>query len=138
MRIVLDSNVLIPGLVVPGMCKEVVRHCLARHKVVLSEYILEEIKRKLVLKMKLSAGTTDALLEVLRERIVLVKPAALEESVCRDAKDIPVLGTAVAGAVKLLISGDQDLLVLGSFQGIAILPPAEFWRFERHGAQPNV
>ena len=31
----------------------------------------------------------------------------------------------------------KDLLVLGSFQSIAMLPPAEFWRFERFGGAPR-
>jgi predicted nucleic acid-binding protein len=35
---------------------------------------------------------------------------------------------AVAAKADLLISVDKDLLTLGSFQGIDIVKPGEFWK----------
>jgi predicted nucleic acid-binding protein len=45
---------------------------------------------------------------------------------CRDPDDLPVLGTAVAGNANVLVTGDDDLLTLREFQGMAILSPREF------------
>jgi len=33
--------------------------------------------------------------------------------------------------VDCLISGDEDLLVLKNFQGLPIIRPGDFWRFEK-------
>lgn len=133
MRVLLDANVLIPGLVVAGMCWKVVEHCLDRHEVILSDYLLAEVRRNLLGKMKLSARRTDVLLDSLRVAAVVVEPEPVDRGACRDPKDLPVLGTAVAGDADCLVTGDEDLLVLGSFRGVAILKPADFWRFEAEG-----
>ena len=47
-------------------------------------------------------------------------------SFSRDPSDIPVLGTAVAAGVPVLVTVDKDLLALGEFQGIAIIKPLPF------------
>jgi uncharacterized protein len=45
---------------------------------------------------------------------------------CRDAKDDKFLELAVSGRAAYIISGDDDLLVLHPFRGIAIMTAAEF------------
>jgi predicted nucleic acid-binding protein len=45
---------------------------------------------------------------------------------CRDPKDNKFLEVAVAGQAEVLVSGDEDLLVLHPFRGIPIVSPAEF------------
>lgn len=42
-------------------------------------------------------------------------------SECRDPKDNKYLELAVCGGAKLIVSGDNDLLVLNPFRGITIL-----------------
>jgi putative PIN family toxin of toxin-antitoxin system len=49
---------------------------------------------------------------------------------CRDLKDDKVLELAVNGNAKLIISGDQDLLVLNPFEGISIVTVREFLEIE--------
>jgi predicted nucleic acid-binding protein len=46
--------------------------------------------------------------------------------VCRDPKDDKFLEAALAGKAEVIISGDEDLLVLDPFEGILILRPSEF------------
>jgi putative PIN family toxin of toxin-antitoxin system len=50
---------------------------------------------------------------------------------CRDPHDDIFLEVAVHGNADLILSGDEDLLCLHPFQGIAILSPADF--LERQG-----
>jgi putative PIN family toxin of toxin-antitoxin system len=45
---------------------------------------------------------------------------------CRDPSDDKFLEVAFHGRADFIVTGDQDLLVLNPFQGIAILTPAEF------------
>jgi putative PIN family toxin of toxin-antitoxin system len=46
--------------------------------------------------------------------------------VCRDADDDTFLALAVTGQADAIISGDRDLLELGTHEGIPILTPAQF------------
>lgn len=45
---------------------------------------------------------------------------------CRDPHDDKFLEVAAHGRADFIVTGDQDLLILNPFQGIAIVAPAEF------------
>ena len=49
---------------------------------------------------------------------------------CRDAKDDKFLELAVNGDAKLIVSGDEDLLILHPFQEIAIVTVRQFLEIE--------
>jgi putative PIN family toxin of toxin-antitoxin system len=49
-----------------------------------------------------------------------------EFSVCRDPKDDKFLQLAVSGQAARVVTGDEDLLALHPFRGIAIMTPARF------------
>ncbi|MBC7379488.1 MAG: putative toxin-antitoxin system toxin component, PIN family [Burkholderiaceae bacterium] len=51
---------------------------------------------------------------------------ALAKGVCRDPKDAIFLALAVASDAQVLISSDEDLLVLHGWKGLAIMKPADF------------
>lgn len=57
--------------------------------------------------------------------------------VCRNPDDDWVLASAQAGRCSCLITGDRDLLVLNEFDGIPILAPSAFWRFEADSSGPG-
>ena len=48
------------------------------------------------------------------------------EGICRDSADDMVISGAVEGKADLIISGDQDLTSLESYQGIKIMAPTAF------------
>jgi putative PIN family toxin of toxin-antitoxin system len=50
--------------------------------------------------------------------------------ICRDAKDDKFLELAVNGDAELIVSGDQDLLILNPFLGISIVTVKEFLEVE--------
>jgi putative PIN family toxin of toxin-antitoxin system len=64
-------------------------------------------------------------LAAMRRLAEVIEPPPLPQPVCRDPDDDEVLALAVAAKVELIVSGDNDLLSLRSFQGIPIIAPAE-------------
>jgi putative PIN family toxin of toxin-antitoxin system len=130
MRVVLDANVLIAAFVARGVCAELLEYCVREHEPVTSVAILEEVRRNLVAKIRVTASQADQTVELLRTRLAVVEPVALEVQACRDPDDDVVLGTAIAGRADAVVTGDRDLLDLGSFRGIPIVSPRAFWRFE--------
>ncbi len=57
--------------------------------------------------------------------VKLVSPAPLGKQRSRDAKDDPYLACALAAKAVILVSRDEDLLVLGKPFGIEIVTPKE-------------
>lgn len=57
--------------------------------------------------------------------VQLVQPRALPRPVGRDPDDEAVIACALAARADLIVSGDQDLLVLKTYRRIRILSAAE-------------
>jgi putative PIN family toxin of toxin-antitoxin system len=135
MRIVLDTNVLISGIVGHGVCQALLDIChrSGEHTMVLSEYILQELRRRLESKFNAPADRVQAAAQFLRRHAELVDPASVPADACRDPKDLPVLGTLVAGA-DCLVTGDADLLSLQQYMGRPILSPRQL--YEKLGPRP--
>jgi uncharacterized protein len=128
-RIALDSSVLIAAHISrAGVCAELLEDVLLHHELVISGFILEELGRKLVEKFNFPRRDADQVGAFLRRVSIVVEPADLPPDLCRDPTDLPVLGTAVAGACALLISVDRDLLDMKKIQAIPIIRPGEYWR----------
>lgn len=49
---------------------------------------------------------------------------------CRDVRDNHILEVAVNGQAQVIVTGDEDLLVLNPFRGITILRPADYLKWE--------
>jgi putative PIN family toxin of toxin-antitoxin system len=130
-RIVLDTNVLLAGFGTRGLCEAVVEACLERHQLVCSEHILGELKRHLGKKFGLPEADVKEIVRFVHDQADLVEPAEVPAGACADPDDLPVLGTAMAGAADLLVTGDRELLALGTYEGIPIVSPRAC--FERVG-----
>ena len=133
MRVVLDTNILVSGLMhpegTPG--KIVAAWSEARFDVVSSREQLGEIGRVLAYpKIRRVLNWNDSRIErfvhrlYLRVEVVEPTPAAMEQP--RDPDDAPILGALLAAAADLLVTGDRDLLALRDRYPIET--PAEFVR----------
>ena len=135
MRVFLDTNVLISAFAARGLCADLMRLLLAEHDVLTGEVNLTELRRVMLKRFKATAAQVDVIEQLLRDQTVIPKPAARLSLKVRDADDAWVLASAVAGAADLLVSGDQDLLVLASRAPLPIVSPRDAWhRLRRRGA----
>jgi putative PIN family toxin of toxin-antitoxin system len=133
-RIALDSSVLIAAHISrAGVCAELLEDRLLCSELVASEFILEELGRKLLEKFSFAKREADQVAAFLRRVAVVVVPADMPSDVCREPTDIPVLGTAVGGECALLVSVDRDLLDMHRINEIPIIRPGEYWRRTTEG-----
>ena len=65
------------------------------------------------------------LLGILRDEAVWFEPTVRVVD-CRDPKDDKYLELALAAGAEIIVSGDEDLLVLHPWRGVRILRPAEY------------
>lgn len=131
MRVCLDTNVLVAAVATRGLAADVLRLTLAEHDLLVPEVVLIELRRVLRIKFKLPAARIHELEAFLREHEVVPKPARLLDVEVRDPADGWVLASAVAGHAGVLVTGDQDLLVLGSEAPLPVLDPRAFWTLAR-------
>jgi putative PIN family toxin of toxin-antitoxin system len=133
MRVVIDTNVVLSGLIkpasVPGQVLRAWRDGSIR--LVLSEFLIEEIavtlaRPKIQALVPWPAAQIDRFVLELRAFCDVVEPAELNFKYPRDPDDIPVLATLIASGADLLVTGDRDLLILR--EEYPIETPAEFVR----------
>ncbi|MBN2291079.1 MAG: putative toxin-antitoxin system toxin component, PIN family [Pirellulales bacterium] len=131
MKIVLDANVMVAAFAARGLCESLFEYCLVNHEIVLSEPLLDEIRRNLSEKVKLPQQTVMDIERLLRENGMLFETAAVETDACRDADDLHVLGLIKSAECNYLVTGDNDLLVLNNFEKCRIVTPRQFWSIEK-------
>ncbi|HYR06942.1 MAG TPA: putative toxin-antitoxin system toxin component, PIN family [Longimicrobium sp.] len=124
----LDTNVLIAAFVSRGLCAQLLEHCVEAHEIVTSAGLLDEYQEKLVRKFRLTPDAASSNAALLRSVMEVVDPPPLAIPVCRDPDDDLVLATALAGRCACIVTGDKDLLVLGSYGAIQIKSPGDFTR----------
>jgi putative PIN family toxin of toxin-antitoxin system len=126
--VVLDSSVLIAAhLSRAGACAEIYEEVLARHELIISRHIVDEVRRKLARKFLFPDTLIEAATTSLLRAGRLVEPTDVPAGACRDPNDLPILGTAAAGQAALLVTVDNDLLALGTYRETLIVRPAQFW-----------
>ena len=136
-RVVLDTNVLVSGLVYPGSVPGRIVHVWRQGglDVILSRYILDEMVRVLprLFRIVLSAAEIRDLADSFLFVADIVEPSSEEYPSLRDQNDQPVQATLH------LITGDKDLLALADRYPI-VTPavdgrvdgnPHRLWRTER-------
>jgi len=129
-RLVLDTNIVISGLIwggVPRQLFELGRNDQATFftSSVLLDELADVLARDKFADLLASKEITPAFL-MQRYGILarLVKPQFIERTV-RDIDDDAVIATALAAKAGVIATGDNDLLVLHPWQGIQILNAAD-------------
>jgi uncharacterized protein len=129
-RCVVDTNVLISALLQPsGRTGEVLDLIRAAGGVLIfSDETFAELTTRLM-RPKFARYADHAIRQQFLSDLAAVAEwvgitGAVRAS--RDPDDDKVLETAINGEADCIVSGDADLLALGSFEGLAILTPRDF------------
>lgn len=132
MRIVLDTNTIVSGVIGTGPPRKLVDAAkrgdfeLATSPALLTE-LLDVLGRQKFAARLAQAGLTQAgIVDDLRRLALIVPPPTVPRMVALDPDDDQVLACALAASAHLIVSGDKrDLLPLGSYQDIPIVNARE-------------
>jgi putative PIN family toxin of toxin-antitoxin system len=130
MRVVLDTNVLVAAFIARGVCADVFERVIVDHELVLSPHIVNEFEHVMAEKLTFDASRVERAIALLRRIGRMFDPAPLAKRVCRDEDDDAILALARSSGATCLVSGDDDLLILKTFENIPIITPRAFLTFE--------
>ena len=127
MRVMIDTNVLVSALMFPGQTiDKMMQKVTSEHSLVLSSYVIDELKDVTQRKFPDKVEVVDTLLSQLPYELVQTpdqpKPGLFT---IRDSKDYPVLYSAVSEKVDVFITGDDDFNEV-DVEKPEILTPADF------------
>lgn len=131
-RLVLDTNVVLSGLLFPGSTPNRALLKAQGNEVLASDATLLELIEVI------SRARFDRYIDLnIRQRLVAEFAYACKTveivapiRACRDQRDNKFLEVAVHGRADLIVTGDADLLALHPFREIAILTPAQYLEME--------
>ncbi len=131
-KVVFDTNVLISGFLWGGLPGQAL-DCIfdQRARLITTTALTQELRTtlsrpKFAKRLATLNNTPDSYLAAFERITEQVKPADVPADVVRDPKDRIVLACAVGGHAACVVSGDQDLLVLESFETIPVWTVAQF------------
>lgn len=132
-RLVIDSNVWIAALISPtGTARQLVDTILDNDiDILMSEATFDELVSRLdrpKFDRYREPEAWNLFLSELVELALWQEDAGTTTGISRDADDDKFLALAVMGQADAIVSGDGDLLELGTHDGIPIVTPAEFLR----------
>ena len=110
MRVMVDTNILISSILFrSSRINAVLADITAKHTLVISSFVIEELRAVVERKFPGKMDVIDLLLHQMSFELVYT-PQNIEEGLfdIRDPKDYPVLYTAMTNGVDVLITGDKD------------------------------
>lgn len=125
LRVVIDTNVFISGLIWGGNPKIILESWLrGKFTLLMSPYLCFEIV-SVYERFNNPKEDVERLKLYLETQTIKIFPRK-KVNVCRDKKDNQILGLCLVGEADFLITGDKDLLSLKKFGNTKILKPKEF------------
>lgn len=128
MKIILDTNVFISGIFWSGPPYQILKAWQQRKiELIVSQEILNEYDRvSKTLSEKYPTIDLSPFIELLTIHAEIYAPEKLKEPVSRDPDDDKFIACALSAKVKIIVTGDQDLLSVSGYQGINIMKPGSF------------
>ena len=130
MKIFADTNVLISAFTARGLCADLLEVILADHQLITGEFVLQELHRVLVEKLKVPERKVSEVLQFLRKHHIEPIPDEPSRIKVRDKDDRWVLESAIRAKADILVTGDKDLLAVSKkVSQLKIISPRGFWEF---------
>ena len=125
---VLDSNIFISGFLFNGKQRSIINHAIEGHfKIFISSAIISEIENVLIRqKFKLTKNHVSLLIKEIESLCEICYPKEAIIDVCRDSKDHIILECAIESNSDYIVTGDDDLLLLGQYKNIKIINSETF------------
>jgi putative PIN family toxin of toxin-antitoxin system len=125
-RATLDTSVFVSALNFGGLPNDVLKRCEAdAFTLCLSRSIVDELQRVLEDAFEWTEEDLAEALYPILSLAEIVAPARVV-TISRDPNDDHVLACALEANADVIVSGDNDLLTLGTFEGIRIMNPRQF------------
>ncbi len=129
MRVVLDTNILVSGVISPGGPPRRLldgvraqRFELCSSATLLAELLDVLLREKFAARLIQAGSSPQGAVADLRRLAYMVTPQTVPRVIEHDTDDDHVLACAVAGQAELIVSGDKHLHGLGGYyQGIPIV-----------------
>lgn len=135
LRAVIDTNIIASGLYFGGFPRRIVEAVAdGRIDAIVTPKLLSEYHETIdEMRTPYDGRLSVDLLQPLMKRLEEIEsPSRIR--ICRDPKDDMFLECAVDGGASFIITGDEDLLALGSYEGIEIIKAHDF--YDRFLASP--
>jgi len=127
MRVVLDTNVIIASFASRGLCHSIFEICLDRTEIIISSFLMKELKTNLSKKLHLPQQLITDIIEFLSKNAISIEIDTYPKDICRDTDDAKVLALACKSNAAYLITGDKELLDLKKYKDTKIISPRQFW-----------
>ena len=124
-----DTNILISSALFPASIpSQAVTKALSTGQLLLSEASLAEIVDVLARPKFDRYLSIEGRWDFLKKLIRISQKVVVTHTVtaCRDPEDNMILELALSGEADFILTGDRDLLALGSFGGVPIWTPAHY------------
>lgn len=129
MRVVLDTNIYLSGLLFPeGFPAKILQLARARKiRVYCSKFIIDELKKNLIVKFNYSEVVAEKFIEEILKFVRIVRPQVKIQIVKEKDDDNRILEAACVVKADYLVSGDKKhILPLKKFRGVRIISAREF------------
>lgn len=128
LRVCIDTNVWISGILFSGPPATVVKFSLMRSfQTILSPFIIDELERNLIKKFDFPTRIVSQLSSSIIEVSEIYKPSGTVDVVKKKHADNLVLETALIGKAKYLVTGDhKHLLPIKNFKDVEIVDSRSF------------
>lgn len=132
MKVVLDTNIWVSAIIWGGIPEKITD--LQQNQLItiaMSEELLRELENtfnKKKIKPKLNALNLElySVINLVRESVIFYPITELNVPELRDPDNNIILVTAIASNADVIVTGDQDLLMLIEYQKIPIMTPKNF------------
>lgn len=131
MRFVLDTNVVVSAVIWGGLPFRLLQAAtdgdieLYTSPALVAELRAVLSREHLASRLAQQQTSVDEAIRFYGDLAISVSPLAVPRAVPRDADDDQVIAAALAANAETIVTGDADLLSMGSHQGIAIINSAQ-------------